>query len=89
MLVNSVDPDGDFSKGAVNRAIFEEAGHDIRQEYSRINPDGIRVGHVSVTSAGNLGCKKICHGLLNQGWDQIGHISLKVSVLLRCHILKC
>jgi len=78
MVVNSIDPDCKFDKGLINRSIFLAAGQQIRDELRQNYQHLLKPGEVAVTSAGNLQCDKICHGLLYQSCDNIGHISWKV-----------
>ncbi|XP_052263558.1 protein mono-ADP-ribosyltransferase PARP14-like isoform X2 [Dreissena polymorpha] len=69
VLVNSSNQDLDLRLGTISKQLVAAAGEELIKECSRRYPNGISLGKVAVTSAGQLKTsQRIFHGLLPP-WD--------------------
>ena len=75
VIVNSTNKDLDLSVGVVATQLLNAAGQDLQEECRTKYPDGIKPGQVAVTSAGDMDCEALFHGVLlpwdnGHGWAQ-------------------
>ncbi|CAC5391546.1 unnamed protein product [Mytilus coruscus] len=70
-IVNTTSKELKLDQGAVSASLLKNGGPSLQQECSQNYPNGINYGDVAVTSGGNLQCKIVCHGSLNQ-WRKEG-----------------
>ncbi|XP_052234938.1 protein mono-ADP-ribosyltransferase PARP14-like isoform X2 [Dreissena polymorpha] len=69
VLVNSTNQDLDLRLGTISKQLVAAAGEELIQECKQRYPNGISLGKVAVTSAGQLKTsQRIFHGLLPP-WD--------------------
>lgn len=61
----------------MSASLLKNGGPSLQQECTQNYPNGINYGDIAVTSGGNLKCKIVCHGCLNQ-WRKEGS-EIKVS----------
>jgi O-acetyl-ADP-ribose deacetylase (regulator of RNase III) len=54
VIVNSVSANLDLQKGFVSKELVEKAGDTIQKECINQHKEGIDIGNIAVTSAGNL-----------------------------------
>lgn len=85
VIVNSTNTGLKLSKGHVSSLILKGGGKGIEEECKNLYQDGIGVGEIAVTSSGELGFKKIFHGVLYQPWISTRNFSLKVGLLKLLH----
>ncbi|OPL33588.1 hypothetical protein AM593_08322, partial [Mytilus galloprovincialis] len=70
-IVNTTSKELKLDHGAVSASLLKNGGPSLQQECSQNYPNGINYGDIAVTSGGNLKCKIVCHGCLNQ-WRKEG-----------------
>ncbi|XP_076115863.1 protein mono-ADP-ribosyltransferase PARP14-like [Mytilus galloprovincialis] len=70
-IVNTTSKELKLDHGAVSASLLKNGGPSLQQECSQNYPNGINYGAIAVTSGGNLKCKIVCHGCLNQ-WRKEG-----------------
>ena len=61
MIVNSASNDLDLGRGKASLALLKAGGSSIQADCNQKYPNGISVGEVAVTTAGDLKCKNILH----------------------------
>ena len=78
VIVNSVSANLDLQKGFVSKELVKKAGDTIQKECDQ-HKEGIDIGDIAVTSAGNLkNHKKIFHVVLYTRWIFNGNLSIQV-----------
>ena len=79
VIVNSVSASLDLQKGFVSKELVKKAGNTIQKECNDQHEEGIDIGCIAVTSAGNLkNHKKIFHVALYTSWIFNGNLSIQV-----------
>jgi hypothetical protein len=77
--VNSVCANLDLQKRFVSKELVKKAGDTIQKESYDQHKEGINIGDIAVTSAGNLkNHKKIFHVALYTRWIFNGNLSIQV-----------
>lgn len=64
VIVNSTSTDLDLKKGTASKVLLQEAGDSLQTECRQSYPNGINVGDLAITGAGNLPCQLVYHGSL-------------------------
>ena len=80
VIVNSVSANLDLQKGFVSKELVEKAGDTIQKECINQHKEGIDIGNIAVTSAGNLkNHQNIFHVALYTSWIFNGNLSIQVN----------
>ena len=80
VIVNSVSASLDLQKGFVSKELVKKAGVTIQKECHDQHKEGINIGNITVTSAGNLkNHKNIYHVALYTSWIFNGNLSIQVN----------
>ena len=72
MIINSVSPTLDLSKGYGSHALLKSGGESIQVELETNYSGGIQEGEIAETDAGQLSCQKIYHVGISSKWTPDG-----------------
>ncbi|OWF45300.1 Poly [ADP-ribose] polymerase 14 [Mizuhopecten yessoensis] len=75
VIVNSTSTDLDLKKGTASRILLKASGDSLQTDCRQKYPNGITVGDVAITEAGNLPCDHVYHGsLVKWGTDNAAKV---------------
>ncbi|XP_033744166.1 uncharacterized protein LOC117330056 [Pecten maximus] len=83
VIVNSTSTDLDLTKGTASKVLLKEAGDSLQTECRQSYPEGITVGDLAVTGAGNLSCDYIYHGSLVK-WGTNNAAQVHIDFVTKC-----
>ncbi|XP_060082609.1 protein mono-ADP-ribosyltransferase PARP14-like [Ylistrum balloti] len=83
VIVNSTSSDLDLTKGTASKVLLKEAGNSLQTDCQQYYPNGIAVGDLAVTGAGNLPCDYVYHGSLVK-WDSKDAAKIHTDFVTKC-----
>ncbi|XP_063410544.1 uncharacterized protein LOC134693634 [Mytilus trossulus] len=86
VIINSVGVSLNLSNGIVSKQLVKEACKSIQEECKRNYKNGINIGGIAITSAGDKCFKWIFHVALYTYWVNDGNISAEIlkNIVIKC-----